>query len=277
MIDLACSAALVVVLLVAAAAYARRLAIVGPARHARVAQAGSSLLLGRGVLEMGYWTMRPAARACIALGIGPNAVSWASLGFAAGAAVALADGAFGLGAALSAVSAICDGLDGMIARETGTASDSGEILDATIDRYTELLFLGGIAINVRHSAPLLMLTLMATAGAIMVSYATAKGEAMGVTVPRGIMRRQERAVYLVLGVALVPVTVALRRALPGLPAWTEQSSLIVALALVGGLGNLSAVARLRAMVRAVARPAASRARTNPRGDVHAAARHAHVR
>lgn len=254
MVDLACSLALVAAALLVAVAYASRVARVGPARHARVDRAGGSPLLGKSVMQMGYWAMRPAARACIALGVSANAVSWTSLVLAAGAGAALATGRFGLGAALSVVSSVCDALDGMIARETGTASDAGEVLDAAIDRYAELFFLGGIAVHERQDARTLVLALAATAGAVMVSYASAKAEAFRVQAPRGAMRRQERAVYLVLGAALVPlVSAATARGL--LPAGAERAPLLVALALVAVVGNVSAARRLRAIAAAVRGPA----------------------
>jgi phosphatidylglycerophosphate synthase len=140
----------------------------------------------------------------------------------------------------------------MVARETGTASDSGEVLDAAIDRYAELFLFGGLALHERHDALALALVLAATSGAIMVSYATAKAEALQVEAPRGVMRRQERAVYLVVGVALVPVLAA-----AGTPPGWERAPLYVTLGLVAVLGNASAVKRLRAAARAVATPAAA--------------------
>jgi CDP-diacylglycerol---glycerol-3-phosphate 3-phosphatidyltransferase len=252
--DAACSVAILAAILVAAIAYAVRVASRGRVRHARVDRAGASPLLGSGAQQMGYWAMAPAARACIALGIGADAVSWTSLALGVGAGVALATGHFGVGAALSLVSSACDALDGMVARETGTASDRGEVLDATVDRYVELAFLGGVAYWARTQPVVLVLALVAIAGAVMVSYATAKAEAMRVEAPRGVMRRQERAVYLALGAALVPLAAIVVAATPGLPAWAEETPILVALGLVGVFGNASAVYRLHAVAKATSDP-----------------------
>ncbi len=273
MLDLACSLLLLAATLVVAVAYAGRVSRAGAARHARIERAGSSPLLGKGAMEMGYWAMRPAARACIALGIGANAISWASLALAAGAGLALALGHFGVGAALSVVSSVCDALDGLVARETGTASDSGEVLDAAVDRYAELMFLGGIVFFARLDAVTVVLALAATAGAIMVSYATAKAEALHVQAPRGAMRRQERAVYFVLGTALVPVLAA-AAARWGLPAWIDRIPLLLTLGLVAVVGNVSAVRRLAAIARAVRKP--QPARDPEVDDAESLARNAHV-
>jgi CDP-diacylglycerol--glycerol-3-phosphate 3-phosphatidyltransferase len=267
--DVACSVALAALVLAAFVAYARRVSRAGPARSTRVARAGSSLLLGRAAMEMGYWAMRPLARVCVAAGVSANAVSWMSLGLAAAAGAALGLGRYGVGAALSAASSLCDGLDGMVARETGSASEAGEVLDAVVDRYAELFFFAGLALHERHDALTLGLVLAATAGASMVSYATAKAEALRVEAPRGVMRRQERAVYLALGVALVPVLAA-----AGAPNWGQRAPLYITLALVAVLGNASAVRRLRAIARTVCSPGAARGRSDAEPltrDAHATA------
>ncbi|HXN30433.1 MAG TPA: CDP-alcohol phosphatidyltransferase family protein [Polyangiaceae bacterium] len=275
MIDRACSLALVAVMLVVSAAYAGRVSRVGAARQSRIDRAGGSPLLGKGPMQMGYWAMRPAATACIAAGIGANAVSWASLALGAGAGAAFALGHLGVGAAFGFVSSVCDALDGMIARETGTASDAGEVLDAAVDRYTELFFLGGLVFSARQDALAVGLALAATAGSMMVSYATAKAEAFRVDVPRGAMRRQERAVYLVLGAALTPLAAA-AAARWALPTWVGQLPLFLALALLATVGNVSAVGRLYAVARAVRKPLrspvreANKSKEIPR-DAHAAA------
>jgi CDP-diacylglycerol--glycerol-3-phosphate 3-phosphatidyltransferase len=271
-IDLAFSLTLAATTLVVAVAYAGRVSRAGAAKHSRVDRAGSSPLLGKSAMEMGYWAMRPAARACVALGVSANAVSLASLVLAGFAGLALGAGAFGVGAALSLLSSAGDAVDGMIARETGTASESGEVLDAAVDRYAELFFFGGIAYLERFDGFTLGLTLAATAGAIMVSYSTAKAEALHVVAPRGAMRRQERAVYLVVGTALVPIAAAVC-ARAALPMWIARAPLVAVLAIVAIVGNVSAVRRLRAVAEAVRRPAPLRAQS-PDGANRLAREHA---
>jgi phosphatidylglycerophosphate synthase len=270
--DLAFSLTLAAMTLVVAVAYAGRVSRAGAAKHSRVDRAGSSPLLGKSAMEMGYWAMRPAARACVALGVSANAVSLASLVLAGFAGLALGAGALGVGAALSLLSSAGDAVDGMIARETGTASESGEVLDAAVDRYAELFFFGGIAYLERFDGFMLGLTLAATAGAIMVSYSTAKAEALHVVAPRGAMRRQERAVYLVVGTALVPIAAAVcERA--ALPVWIARAPLVAVLAIVAIVGNVSAVRRLRAVAEAVRRPEPLRAQS-PEGANRLAREHA---
>lgn len=195
--------------------------------------------------------MQPLADVCVAMGLDANGVSLASLAFAGAAGIALGTGHFGVGAALGVVSSVGDAVDGMVARRTGTASEAGEVLDATVDRYAELFFIGGVAYHLRADAGMLLLSLAAAAGATMVSYATAKAEALQVNVPRGIMRRQERAAYLALGAALVPIATAVASA-AALPRWVGIAPMLLGLGLVAVCGNLSAVFRLRAVATRVA-------------------------
>jgi CDP-diacylglycerol--glycerol-3-phosphate 3-phosphatidyltransferase len=241
-LDLAASIALVVALLALGAAYAVRVALQGAVRFARVDAAGSSVLLGHTAMEMAYWALSPVAKALARLGVRANSITLLSLVLGAGAGVALVGGHFGIGAALSAVSALGDALDGFVARESNTASDAGETFDAAVDRYNEFFFLGGLAIYYRANALFLALVLFTLLGSFMVSYATAKAEALRVDAPRGAMRRQERAVYLTAGVALAPFAAAA-------PRFAQVSivadvPVIVALLVVAVVANISAVQRL---------------------------------
>ena len=250
-IDLACSFAILAVFAAAAAAYGVHKSRAGASRYARVDRAGASALLGKGAMEAGYWSLQPVGRALVALGITANGVTLISLVLGLLSAVALAFGHFGIGAALTAAATLGDALDGIVARQTGTASDAGEVFDAAVDRYQEFFFLGGLAVYFRADMVALVLTLLAVLGSFMVSYGTAKAEALGVESPRGAMRRVERGVCLDAGVVFVPVAGALAARF-GLPSWVEHMPILLSLALVGGVGNVSAVRRLYAVARAAA-------------------------
>ncbi|WP_394822569.1 CDP-alcohol phosphatidyltransferase family protein [Pendulispora albinea] len=245
MIDLVSSLALLSLLVAVVAAYGVRLVLRGEAHYARVDAAGSSPLLGRRLMEMAYWSLQPIARFCQRLGMGPNAISFISMGLALVAATALAFGHFGVAAVITAVASLGDALDGLVARNTGVASDAGEVLDATIDRYFEGVFLSGLAIFYRDDAILLALVLAALLGSFMVSYATAKAEACHAEVPRGWMRRQERAVYLNVGITIVPIVAALAPTGASI-AWAKVPMFAV-LGIVAFFSNVSAIRRLYAL------------------------------
>jgi CDP-diacylglycerol---glycerol-3-phosphate 3-phosphatidyltransferase len=257
-IDLACSLTILAIFAAFGAAYGVHKSRTGAERYARVDKAGASALLGKGAMEAGYWSLQPVGRALIALGLTANGVTLVSLGLGLSAAVALGLGHFGVGAALTAAATLGDALDGIVARQTGTASSAGEVFDAAVDRYQEFFFLAGLGVYFRNDAVALVLVLSAVLGSFMVSYGTAKAEAMGVEPPRGAMRRVERAVYLDGGVVFAPVAAA-AAARFGLPAWVGYTPILCSLALVGVVGNVSAVRRLLAVARAVAvRDGASR-------------------
>jgi CDP-diacylglycerol--glycerol-3-phosphate 3-phosphatidyltransferase len=164
----------------------------------------------------------------------------------------LAVGRFGAAAIVIAVASLGDALDGRIARATQTASPGGALFDSSVDRYEELFVLGGLAYFFRASAGMLVTVLFAIAGSFMVSYGSAKAEALGVPVPGGIMRRTERAVIVCAGIALVPVAAFFARQFV-LPGWVETAPIAFALVLVAVGGNLSAVARLRVIAREAGR------------------------
>ncbi len=248
--DLAASTALVVALLALGAAYAVRVALQGAVRFARVDAAGSSVLLGHTAMEMAYWALSPVAKALVRLGVTANSITLLSLVLGAGAGVALIGGHFGIGAALSTASALGDALDGFVARESNTASDAGETFDAAVDRYNEFFFLGGLAIFYRTNALFLGLVLFTLLGSFMVSYATAKAEALRVDAPRGAMRRQERAVYLTAGVALAPFAAAAPRFVQ--VSIVADVPVVVALLVVAVVANISAVQRLHRIAQLAA-------------------------
>jgi len=233
-----------------ALAYLIRVFFKGHAHSDRVSKQGASSLLSKEMMEGAYWFLQPLGRFLIFCRITPNQVSWSSLILGMIAGTCLAFGHFGSGAVFATVSALLDSLDGMVARKTGLASDAGEVLDAAVDRYAEFFFLGGLVVYYREVPVLLLLALAALTGAFMVSYSTAKAEALHIKVPKGNMRRPERAVYLTLGAALCPVTIPYFEAVRELPIPIGHP-MVVALCLVAVLGNISAVERLWAIAKEI--------------------------
>jgi phosphatidylglycerophosphate synthase len=244
MIDLASTISLFALLAIVTAAYAVRVIRLGRARHPRVEQEGGGPLVGQKPMEMIYWALAPIGQACARRSITASQISWLSLLLGLLAGVLIGTGHFGLGALVSTASFLGDAVDGMVARMTGSASDQGELLDAAIDRYVEMFILGGLAVALRASAPLLVTTLAALGGAVMVSYATAKAEALGVRAPRGIMRRTERTTLITVALAISPLV-------DRVYGRVHHAPIVAALIAVGVLGNLSAVQRLIAVGRAL--------------------------
>lgn len=181
-------------------------------------------------------------------GVTPDQLAWTALVTGLGAGVALAVGWFGVACLLATCSTIGDILDGEVAQRTATASRRGELLDAVVDRYTEFAFLAGLVFFYRDSQPLVGLVLAATLATYMISYASAKAEALQVAPPRGLMERRERAVYLVVGAGLSSLVGGWLAVRWNVPATAPE---LVGLGVVATVGNAAGVVRLVRIGRAL--------------------------
>jgi phosphatidylglycerophosphate synthase len=229
--------------------YLLRVFLRGRARHARTDADGGSVFLHKSAMELAYWMLDPLIDGLAALGLTPNQVTVFSLVPAMLAGVAAGFGLFGLACLLGTTSAFCDILDGLLARRLGTASESGEVVDAAVDRYGEVFLLGGMTIYYRTHWMMMLLTLGALCGSFMFSYTTAKTQAMGEKPARGTMRRAERAVYLLTGAGFTAIT---RVLFEGLPSHAlRELPIIFALMLVAVVTNISSVQRFAALARAL--------------------------
>lgn len=222
-------------------AYAVRIALRGRVHFERLEQQGSGRLLARSILEMGYWAIQPVARLLVRLHISASALSWTAFALGAVGGGLLAAGHFGSAGLVCAGAGILDALDGLVARQSGSSSQAGKVLDSTLDRYVEFFFLAGLAMYYRFDPPLQILTLFALLGSFMVSYSTALAEVFRIEVRCGGMRRAERMVYLIAGAILTPLSIAaVESARVGMPVGYPM---VGALCLVAAFANASAVER----------------------------------
>jgi phosphatidylglycerophosphate synthase len=213
-------------------------------RHARVTREGGTALLSEHIMHRGYaWIERLAAMAAGA-GLSPNAVSWLSLALGLGAGVLAGLGSLGSAAWLLALSGLGDGVDGALARRSGVANPAGAVLDSALDRYVEFFFYAGL-VWYFHDVPACQLVLItALFGGFMVTYSTAKAEALQLTPPRGWMKRPERMVWLTAGAAFAAMAPLVR-----VPSAAVLISVAVVIAL---FANASAIIRLHALAAAAA-------------------------
>jgi CDP-diacylglycerol--glycerol-3-phosphate 3-phosphatidyltransferase len=138
----------------------------------------------------------------------------------------------------------------MVARLTHQSSDAGEVLDAAVDRYAEFFFLGGLVLYYRETPVLQFLSLLTLLGCFMVSYSTAKAEALRIDPPKSSMRRPERAFYLTLGAMLSPVSISMFESFTlGEKPWGYP--MVIAMGLVGIVSNFSAAERFVVLARLI--------------------------
>jgi CDP-diacylglycerol--glycerol-3-phosphate 3-phosphatidyltransferase len=222
------------------AAYAGRVLLKGRYVPERVKKEPGSVFLSRFFIEFGYWCFEPLAKLCLRLRITPNQLTAGSLACSVGGAAAFAVGRFTLGGWLVIACAILDALDGMVARTRGTASDAGELIDAAVDRYAEIATFAGIAAYYRSYPLGFWLALGSLAGALLVSYARAKGEISGIDARMGSMNRGERAVYIGIAGVLSPYAAQIWERGAAHPAF---HLMLVTLLLVAVMANVTAIRR----------------------------------
>lgn len=101
-----------------------------------------------------------------------------------------------LGAAALLVSGVFDVLDGAVARAIHRVSKTGAFNDSTLDRLAEVAVYAGIIYGGYTNPVLVLLTL---AFSLLVSYARAKGDSLGVSLSGiGIGERAERLLVLIV-------------------------------------------------------------------------------
>jgi CDP-diacylglycerol---glycerol-3-phosphate 3-phosphatidyltransferase len=93
---------------------------------------------------------------------------------------------------------VIDALDGALARAHDKSTPFGGFLDSTLDRMSEGVILGSIALVLADQGHTVALAcvFVALVGSFLVSYTRAKAEALGLKGDVGLMARAERIVLL---------------------------------------------------------------------------------
>jgi phosphatidylglycerophosphate synthase len=192
--SLAVLVSIVAVLLLSMAVYALRGH--GPDADAQSKDAQFAGGAANFVLHWFLWVVNPAAALSLRLGLTADFYNFAGLAFGIASGVALAVGQLELAGWAMALSGVCDILDGRIARAMGVASRYGAFIDAVLDRFIEFAFFLGFAFFLRLSPQGAVAATLALGGSVLVSYARAVGESLGVNCTGGLMQRGERLTLL---------------------------------------------------------------------------------
>jgi CDP-diacylglycerol--glycerol-3-phosphate 3-phosphatidyltransferase len=171
---------------------------------------GSRFLMGVGdfLVHWFMWFIGPVERLSLRLGLSPDFFNFAGLAFGLLAGVFIGAGNLPLGAWMLTCTSVCDILDGRIARATASTSDYGGFLDSTLDRFVESFAFIGFAVYLRHLPLGPAVATAALAGSLLVSYARARGESLGVLCKEGLMQRAERLVLMILACLLDALVVS---------------------------------------------------------------------
>jgi len=156
-----------------------------------------------------YHVINPLIRGMIKMGVTPNIVTaigflgnCIATGFFLYAALHVEETSYvGWGGVVILAAGLFDMMDGRLARLGNMSSTFGALWDSTLDRYSELVTLFGIAIYFSQAGWFWMgvITFAAMVGSVMVSYVRARAEGLDIECKVGVMQRPERVVVTALG------------------------------------------------------------------------------
>lgn len=148
----------------------------------------------------------PVARGLLRAGVSPDAVTVAgTVGAVVGALVFFPRGMFFTGTAVVFFSVLTDLLDGTMARLRGSTSRFGAWLDSTCDRMADAAIFCGLVLwftGDGDSRLLAAVALFCLVGGMLVSYAKARAEGLGMRCDVGLAERAERLILVLLGTLL---------------------------------------------------------------------------
>jgi CDP-diacylglycerol--glycerol-3-phosphate 3-phosphatidyltransferase len=162
------------------------------------------------------------------MGVTPNTLTVVGFVFNVLTALVLASGHLSTGGVLLILSGMFDMLDGALARITAQQSSFGAFLDSLLDRYSEAAILLALiyVFTVRGSTAVVLLVYSVAMGSILISYARARAEGLGLEAKVGVAPRPERILILSLGLLI------------------NFNTAIAALVLLAILTHLTAIQRL---------------------------------
>lgn len=219
-------------------AYSVRVTKLGRAHDARLDREPNTGATIRFIKEAIHWFLRAIATELMPRWVTPDELTVVGLLVTLGCIPLVACGHFGAAALLFLGASAFDVLDGAVARARGLSSQSGEMLDAVVDRYEDVAPLAGLALFYRNSSVALCIVLLTMVGSLLVSYVRAKAESCGLDLPSGFMRRPERTALLVGSLALGSL-------LPVNAAGLSRVPTLAVLLVVGVLSHRDAMILLR--------------------------------
>jgi CDP-diacylglycerol--glycerol-3-phosphate 3-phosphatidyltransferase len=155
--------------------------------------------------------LEPIARFISQTGLSPNVITIIGFVLMIGVAIVLAQVYFFLGGWLIIAAVLFDAVDGTLARMMGRTSRFGAFLDSTLDRFSEAVIFLGIFIHLsgENEKVALILIYATVVGSLMVSYARARAEGIGIPLKDGLFTRFERILLLVIGLISNQLTLIL--------------------------------------------------------------------
>jgi CDP-diacylglycerol--glycerol-3-phosphate 3-phosphatidyltransferase len=207
---------------------------------------GSRLLGGR-VRAWYLSQLDPFEELFVRCGVQAAALSYSQLVASAAAGLAYAFGLIYCAGFLVLFTGTLDILDGRVARRTGGESRRGAFLDSVIDRYAEFITFGGLMVFFESGWPVWAL-LFAMLGGMMVSYARARAEGLGLRCDVGLLQRPERFVLLGFGSIFGAIAA---HAFDGGGRPSQHLLLALTITVLAVLSNITALQRIAHILRAL--------------------------
>jgi CDP-diacylglycerol--glycerol-3-phosphate 3-phosphatidyltransferase len=161
-------------------------------------------------LERAYLGLaEPVVEWLIRRDVRPNTITTLGAALVVVSAIAYGVGSIRLGGALLLLSGVVDTLDGEVARRGGQVSKFGAFYDSTLDRVGDGATFIGIAAyllyapGVEYRVATAVLGMIAVLSSLLVSYARARAEGLGLECRVGLVQRAER----MLGIGVPSVIV----------------------------------------------------------------------
>lgn len=156
--------------------------------------------IGRGAMRI----INAMVRVLASAGVHPNILTAIGVCINVGCGILFGFGEFFWAGIVLIVANLFDMLDGNVARLSGNVTKFGGFLDSTLDRLSDMVAFLGIMIfyagnSPQHSILNVFLSGVGMIASVMVSYTTARSEALGVKANVGFLQRPERIVLLIIG------------------------------------------------------------------------------
>jgi phosphatidylinositol phosphate synthase len=149
--------------------------------------------------------LTPVGEALARTPVTPNAITIAgTAGVAAGALWLFPTGHLFAGTMVCTGFVFSDMLDGVLARVKGTSGAWGAFLDSTLDRIGDASVFAGLAIWLvrTHQGALACVALFCLVAGLLVSYAKARAEGLGIRCDVGVAERSERLLIALVAAGL---------------------------------------------------------------------------
>jgi CDP-diacylglycerol--glycerol-3-phosphate 3-phosphatidyltransferase len=147
------------------------------------------------------YPLRLIIRACVALGIHPNVLTFTGVLVNIAGGWELAHGRFISAGFIMLGANVFDFIDGKVAADSGKSSQFGGFWDSVIDRFSDLALSVGLVCLYASLARVdyVLITSIAMVFATMTSYTRARAESLITKCKVGFMERPERIVLFMIG------------------------------------------------------------------------------